>query len=225
MARRPSSSERTLVLATANRAKARELRALLDGIPYRVLDLTDFPSLALPAEGAVSYSENALLKARAVAAATGMLALADDSGIEVDALDGGPGVLSARYGGERLDDEARCALMLRALRDVSPERRTARYRCVVALRAPDDREASVEGVVEGVILDGPRGNGGFGYDPIFYHRALGATFAEVTPEAKHAVSHRGQAMARARRILQAWAGDETRDQDRSNAAPSPPEGE
>jgi XTP/dITP diphosphohydrolase len=208
VARRPSSSERTLVLATANRAKARELQALLGGIPYRVLDLTDFPSLTLPAEGSASYAENALLKARAVAVATGMLALADDSGIEVDALDGRPGVLSARYGGEGLSDEDRCVVMLRDLRDVPPERRTARYRCVVALSAPDGREATGEGVVEGMILDGPRGGGGFGYDPLFYYPALGATFAEVTPEAKHAVSHRGQAMARARHVLLEWAAEQ-----------------
>jgi XTP/dITP diphosphohydrolase len=197
----------TLVLATANRAKARELQALLDGIPYRVLDLTDFPSLALPAEGATSYAENALLKARAVATATGSLAVADDSGIEVDALGGRPGVLSARYGGEGLDDDARCALMLRELHGVPPGRRTARYRCVVALSAPDGREATTEGAVEGTILEAPRGSGGFGYDPLFYYAPLGATFAEVTPEAKHRVSHRGQAMARARRILEVWAGD------------------
>jgi XTP/dITP diphosphohydrolase len=205
VAKRPSSSDRVLVLATANRAKARELRALLGGIPYRVLDLTDFPSLTLPAEGAESYAENALLKARAVAIATGMLALADDSGIEVDALGGRPGVLSARYGGDGLSDEDRCVVMLRDLHRVPPERRTARYRCVVALCAPDGREATTEGVVEGIILDGPRGSGGFGYDPLFYYPAFGATFAEVTPDAKHAVSHRGQAMARARRILLAWA--------------------
>jgi len=207
VARRPSSSEPTLVLATANRAKARELQALLDGLPYRVLDLSAFPSCTLPDEGAVSYAENALLKARAVAAATGTLALADDSGIEVDALGSRPGVLSARYGGEGLSDEERCAVMLRELRGVPPERRAARYRCVVALRAPDGREATTEGVVEGVILDGPRGRGGFGYDPLFFYPPLGATFAEVTVEAKHAVSHRAQAMAEARRILLAWAAD------------------
>jgi XTP/dITP diphosphohydrolase len=208
VARRPSSSESVLVLATANRAKARELQALLGGIPYRVLDLSAFPAAALPAEGQVSYTENALLKARAVTAATGMLALADDSGIEVDALDGRPGVLSARYGGEGLDDEARCAVMLAELGGVPAERRTARYRCVVALRAPDGREATTEGAVEGIILDAPRGSGGFGYDPLFYYPPLGATFAEVAPEAKHAVSHRAVAMAAARRILLAWAAEE-----------------
>lgn len=207
MATRRSSSDRTLVLATANRAKARELRALLDGIPYRVLDLTDFPSLTLPPEGQESYGANALLKSRAVATATGMLALADDSGIEVDALGGRPGVLSARYGGEGLSDEERCVEMLRELREVPPERRTARYRCVVALSAPEGPEMTAEGVVDGMLLDAPRGSGGFGYDPLFYYPALGATFAQISPEAKHAVSHRGRAMAEARRILLEWAGE------------------
>jgi XTP/dITP diphosphohydrolase len=208
VARRSFSSDRALVLATANPAKARELRALLGGIPYRVLDLADYPPLTLPAEGEESYEGNALLKARAVAAATRTLALADDSGIEVDALDGRPGVLSARYGGEGLHDEDRCREMLRELRDVPLSRRTARYRCVVALCAPAGREETAEGVVEGLILDEPRGHGGFGYDPLFYYPALGATFAEVTPEAKHAVSHRGQAMARARRILIEWSAEQ-----------------
>ena len=208
MARRSSSSDRALVLATANRAKARELQALLRGIPYRVLDLSDFPSLTLPAEGEESYEDNALLKARAVAGATRTLALADDSGIEVDAFGGRPGVLSARYGGEGLNDEDRWRLMLRELRDVPPTQRTARYRCVVALCSPDGREATTEGVVDGLILDAPRGDGGFGYDPIFYYPPLDATFAEVTAEAKHAVSHRGQAMARARRIMVEWAAED-----------------
>jgi len=207
VARRSSSSDRALVLATANRAKARELQALLGGIPYLVLDLSDFPLLTLPAEGEESYEDNALLKARAVAGATRTLALADDSGIEVDAFGGRPGVLSARYGGEGLNDEDRWRLMLRELRDVPPTQRTARYRCVVALCSPDGREATTEGVVDGLILDAPRGDGGFGYDPIFYYPPLDATFAEVTAEAKHAVSHRGQAMAKARRILVEWADE------------------
>ena len=211
MARRRSCSERTLVLATANRAKARELRALLGDIPYRILDLTEFPSVALPPEGAASYAENALVKARAVAAATGMPALADDSGIEVDALGGRPGVLSARYGGEGLGDADRCRVMLGELRDVPPARRAARYRCVVALAAPGGREATAEGVVEGVLLTEPRGAGGFGYDPLFYYPPLGATFAELPPEAKDAVSHRGRAMAQARRLLLEWDAGPGRD--------------
>jgi XTP/dITP diphosphohydrolase len=114
-------------------------------------------------------------------------------------------VLSARYGGEGLTDVERCAELLRELRDVFPERRTARYRCVVALSSPSGDEATVEGVVEGIIVSEPRGRGGFGYDPVFYYPPHQATFAEMTPEAKHAVSHRGQAMTRARRLLLDWS--------------------
>ena len=161
--------------------------------------------MALPAEGAISYGDNALLKARAVAAATGHLALADDSGIEVDALSGRPGVLSARYGGDGLSDSERNALMLRELADVPRARRTARYRCLIAICSPEGREATVEGVVEGVLLDAPSAaTGGFGYDPLFFYPPLNATFADIPAAAKHAVSHRGRAMARAREILLRW---------------------
>ncbi len=182
---------------------------MLAGVPYRILDLSHFPQVALPAEGESSYAENALRKARAVAAATGFLALADDSGLEVDALNGRPGVRSARYGGEGLGDEERNILMLRELTDVPPERRTARYRCVVALCAAGGREATVEGVVEGVLLRAPRGQDGFGYDPLFFYPPFGATFAEVPAQRKHAVSHRGRAMAAARSLLEQWAAGET----------------
>lgn len=205
MATSASPSDPLLVLATANRAKGRELAALLADLPYRIRDLSAYPGVELPPEGESSYAENALGKARAVSAATGALALADDSGIEVDALGGHPGLLSARYGGPDLTDPERNALMLRELKGVPTERRTARYRAVVAVTAPDGREATVEGTVEGVLLDAPRGQGGFGYDPIFYYPPLGATFAEIPAEAKHAVSHRGRAMALARELLRRWA--------------------
>ena len=205
MAKKPSFSEPSLVLATANAAKGREMAELLNDVPFRILTLRDFPGVALPAEGAVSYGDNALLKARAVAAATGHLALADDSGIEVDALSGRPGVLSARYGGDGLSDSERNALMLRELADVPRARRTARYRCVIGICSPEGREATVEGVVEGVLLDAPSAaTGGFGYDPLFFYPPLNATFADIPAAAKHAVSHRGRAMARAREILLRW---------------------
>jgi XTP/dITP diphosphohydrolase len=201
-----SRSDHRLVLATANPAKGRELAALLAGLPCRIQTLDEFREVVLPPEGETSYADNALGKARAVTAATGLLALADDSGIEVDALDGRPGVLSARYGGEGLTDPERNALMLRELAGVPPPRRTARYRAVVAVTAPDGREATVEGTVEGRLLEAPRGAGGFGYDPIFYYPPFGATFAEVTEVAKGAVSHRGRAMAQARALLRRWLG-------------------
>jgi XTP/dITP diphosphohydrolase len=200
-----SPSDPLLLLATGNRAKGRELADLLADLPYRIRDLSAYPGVVLPPEGEASYAQNALDKARAVTAATGEMALADDSGIEVDAFGGRPGVLSARYGGEGLTDQDRNALMLRELADVPPARRTARYRAVIAVTAPDGREATVEGTVEGVLLDTPRGTGGFGYDPLFYYAPLGATFAEIAPEAKHAVSHRGRAMALARELLRRWS--------------------
>ncbi|HKA62926.1 MAG TPA: non-canonical purine NTP pyrophosphatase [Methylomirabilota bacterium] len=205
MATSASPCDPLLVLATANRAKGRELAALLADLPYRIRDLSAYPSIVLPPEGETSYEDNALGKARAVTRAIGEMALADDSGIEVDAFGGRPGVLSARYGGEGLTDPDRNALMLRELADVPPGRRTARYRAVIAVTAPDGREATVEGTVEGVLLDAPRGVGGFGYDPLFYYPPLRATFAEITPEAKHAVSHRGRAMALARELLRRWS--------------------
>jgi XTP/dITP diphosphohydrolase len=180
------------------------MAALLGGIPYRVLTLADFPGVILPPEGADSYAENARAKARAVAAATGMLALGDDSGLEVDALGGGPGVLSARYGGEGLTDAQRYAKLLEALAGVSALRRTARFRSVIAVVEPGGREALVEGEAEGIVLDQPQGTGGFGYDPIFYYPPLDSTFAQLPDAEKNTVSHRARAMARARAILLDW---------------------
>jgi XTP/dITP diphosphohydrolase len=190
------------VLATANRAKAREMAALLAGIPFRIVNLSDFPGVSLPPEGETSYAENALGKARAVASATGELALADDSGIEVDALGGGPGVLSARYGGPGLSDPERCEVMLREIASVPREKRTARFRCLIGIVCPRrGRETTVEGVVEGVLLESPRGTGGFGYDPLFFYPPLGRGFAELSAEEKNRVSHRAQACQRAREWL------------------------
>ena len=166
------------MLATANLAKAREMAALLEGIPFRILTLADFPGVSLPPEGETSYAENALAKARAVASATGEPSMADDSGIEVDALGGGPGVLSARYGGAGLSDSERCEVMLREMASVPREKRTARFRCLIAVVCPRrGRETTVEGVVEGLLLDAPRGAGGFGYDPLFFYPLLGRGFA------------------------------------------------
>jgi XTP/dITP diphosphohydrolase len=190
------------VLATANRAKAREMAALLAGIPFRIVNLSDFPGVSLPPEGETSYAENALGKARAVASATGELALADDSGIEVDALGGGPGVLSARYGGPGLSDPERCEVMLREMASVPCGKRTARFRCLIGIVCPRrGRETTVEGVVEGVLLESPRGTGGFGYDPLFFYPPLGRGFAELSAEEKNRVSHRAQACQRAREWL------------------------
>ena len=196
-----SGCRQRLVVATLNRAKGLELAGLLAGLPYEVVVLTDVPGAALPEETGSTYRENALLKAHAAARASGALVLADDSGLEVDALGGAPGVRSARFGGPGLDDAARCGRLLDALRGVPPARRSARFRCVIALVASGRREEVVEGVAEGIILDAPRGAGGFGYDPLFFHPPLGRTFAELTKAEKARVSHRGLALAAARRLL------------------------
>ena len=195
-----------VAIASRNAHKLRELGRIcrdwpVEWVTVETHDPSEFPDVE---ETEDTYIGNALLKARAVADALGVPAIADDSGIEVDALGGRPGVLSARFGGEGLDDAGRNAAMLRALGGVPHERRTARYRALIALSEPCGREAVTEGVVEGVLLTAPRGTGGFGYDPLFFYPPLDATFAEVRAEAKHAVSHRALAMARARLVLAEW---------------------
>jgi len=183
-----------LVLATANAGKVRELTALVAawGADVEVRALADFPDVPAPEETGATYEENARLKAAAVAAATGWPALADDSGLEVDALGGAPGVQSARYG---RDDTERIARLLAALAGRPPAERGARFRCVMVLAWPDGRHVTAEGTVEGRIDEAPSGTGGFGYDPVFRARELGRTFAEASAEEKARVSHRARAMA------------------------------
>ena len=197
------SSRPRLVVATLNRAKGRELVALLGDVPYEIVLLADVPGATLPEETGSSYRENALLKARAAAAMTGALTLADDSGLEVDALEGRPGLHSARWGGPALDDAGRNARLLERLRGVPPAGRTARFRCVIALVEPGGSERVVEGAVEGVIAEAPRGAGGFGYDPVFVYPPLGRTFGELAPPEKQRVDHRGAAVRAARALLTA----------------------
>jgi XTP/dITP diphosphohydrolase len=196
-----SAGSSVLVLATLNRGKARELGALLGDLPFEVRALVDYPGALAPDENETTYRGNALLKARAASRLTGTWSLGDDSGLEVDALGGAPGLYSARYGGPGLDDAGRRALLLEALSDVPDDRRTARFRCVLAIVDPTGREWVVEGVAEGRITRAPRGAGGFGYDPLFYYPPLGKTFAELSDSEKSSVSHRGRAAAEARRVL------------------------
>jgi XTP/dITP diphosphohydrolase len=197
----PSRSSRRLVVASLNRAKVRELVTLLGDVPYTIVPLADLPGATLPVETADSYAGNALLKARAVARRDADVVLADDSGLEVDALGGAPGVHSARFGGPGLDDRARTALLLARLRGVPPERRTARFRCVIVIVDGVEPARTVEGVVEGVIAEAPRGTGGFGYDPVFFHPGFGRTFGELTDGEKSGVSHRALAARSARALL------------------------
>lgn len=192
---------RVLVLATLNRAKGRELQAALADLPLEIQLLADLPGATLPAETGTSYAANALLKARAAARQMGALALADDSGLEVDAMGGAPGLASAHWGGADLDDATRCGLLLEALREIPGPRRTARFRCALALVDPAGPEHLVEESVDGVIIEAPRGQGGFGYDPVFFYPPLGRTFAELSPAEKARVSHRGRALARIRQLL------------------------
>jgi XTP/dITP diphosphohydrolase len=196
-----SPSRPILVLATLNPAKGRELVALLGSVPFEIRMLADISGARLPEETAATYAENALVKARVAAELTGALALGDDSGLEVDALDGEPGLYTARFGGPGLDDRGRWGLLLERLRGVPAAHRTARFRCVIALAGGGRPEQVVEGVAEGVIAEAPRGGQGFGYDPVFFYPPLGRTFAELTDGEKARVSHRGLALAAARRLL------------------------
>jgi XTP/dITP diphosphohydrolase len=202
-----------LLFATGNRGKLRELRQLLDDLDQlELLCLADLPEALEIEETGETFAANAELKAREAAARTGLCALADDSGLEVDALDGRPGVRSARYAGEDASDADRIVKLLGELEGVEDARRTARFRCAIALAEPtaainanaaaDAGEATAsaellaleQGACEGRILEAPQGQGGFGYDPVFFVEQLSCTFAEAPAEQKNALSHRGEAM-------------------------------
>ena len=184
-----------LVLASRNAKKLKELQALLSSLGYRLRLVSDFAEEAAE-ETAPSFIENALLKARHAARVSGLPAIADDSGLEVDALHGAPGVYSARYAGEPSDDAANNAKLLQALRGVPSERRTARFVSALAMlrHAEDPTPVIALGYWPGRILEAPRGSQGFGYDPLFLVPALGKTSAELTPAVKNRLSHRGRAM-------------------------------
>ena len=195
-----------LVLATHNRDKVRELAHALLGLPYDVRSLDDFGPWPEVEETGVTLEENALLKADAAVEHFGLLALADDTGLEVDALGGAPGVYSSRYAGIGVSYADNVRKLVREMAGVPAEKRTARFRCVIAVVEPTGRRITVDGVCEGTILDAPRGEGGFGYDPVFLVPELGKTFAELSLEEKRTVSHRGRALAKARSVLLDWAG-------------------
>jgi XTP/dITP diphosphohydrolase len=190
-----------LLLATNNKAKVREYKSLLQGIPYEIMTLAEQGIATAVDEVGGSLEENARLKATVLAAESKLLSLADDSGLEVDALGGEPGPLSARYAGEGASDIERIDYLLARLRDVPTEKRTARFRCVIAIAEPDGEVQLVSGECHGVITMEPRGNNGFGYDPVFYLPELGKTMAELPLEEKNKISHRGQAAREARELL------------------------
>ena len=184
-----------LVLASRNAKKIRELETLLADISseVKVLSLDDIGYTDDIVEDGCTFAENSRIKA-SVPARLGYIGIADDSGLTVDALDGAPGVYSARYSGEGATDEKNNEKLLSAMEDVPDERRGAQFRTVVTCAFPDGTDFQVEGVCEGRILHAPDGEGGFGYDPLFYYAPLGKTFAALTHEEKNAVSHRGKAM-------------------------------
>lgn len=189
-----------LVLASKNQHKLIELKKILGELGLEVVLESDVGVDVDVEETGTTFEENSLLKARAVMEASGMAAIADDSGLEVDTLGGAPGVYSARFGG--LDtDEARTALLLERLHGVPDEKRTARFVSVVTCVLPDGTVVSARGTCEGVINHAPVGENGFGYDPVFYVPQLGKTFSEASPEEKNAISHRGDAL---RKFCKKW---------------------
>jgi XTP/dITP diphosphohydrolase len=193
-----------LLIATRNPGKAREYRELLTGLPLEVTYLDQEGITLEVEEDGASFAENAEQKARCYAEASGLWTWADDSGLEVDALHGAPGIHSARYAGHGASDADRRRKLLNALAGVPWERRTARFRCVVAIARPEAgcEVWTAEGACEGVVAFGPAGDNGFGYDPIFYLPDHGATLAQLTSEKKNRISHRGRAVVAAQRLLE-----------------------
>ncbi|GAB4347605.1 MAG: XTP/dITP diphosphatase [Gammaproteobacteria bacterium] len=195
-----------IVLATSNPGKAREIGAMLADLQIEVVPQSQFGTPEVEETG-LTFIENALIKARAAAEASGLPALADDSGLEVDALGGEPGIRSARYAGNEGDDAANNAKLLEALADVPDEARTARFQCLLVLlrHATDPVPWIFQGTWEGRILRAPRGENGFGYDPLFFVPGQGCSAAELPPEVKNRLSHRGQALQQFIRRLRAEA--------------------
>jgi XTP/dITP diphosphohydrolase len=200
-------SVRSLLVATLNEGKLRELRDLLADLPLILLSLGDFPSIQPVPETGKTFAQNASLKAIGYARQTSMLTIADDSGLEVDALNGAPGVFSARYAGEEASDTAPTAKLLAELSNIEGERRSARFVSVIAIA---DSTGSIlnlsKGICEGQISFAARGNNGFGYDPVFLPQGYDSTFAELPPVVKNRLSHRAQALRDARDYLRALTG-------------------
>lgn len=196
---------RDLLLATTNQHKLEEYRAIFSDLPYRLQSLRDILLEVDVEETGTTFAENAELKALAYAKAAGKLSLADDSGLEIDALDGAPGVYSARFAGSETSYDERFRLLLKQLEGLPEEQRTARFRCAITIAEPSGYYRTVEGVIEGRIADAPRGEHGFGYDPIFLVPDLGKTTAELPPDVKNRISHRGCAARLAAAVLNNWS--------------------
>ena len=194
-------AETDLLLASQNPGTLAEMKELVAGLPFRVVSPADLGISEAPEETGTSFVENAVLKARHYARLSGRLTVADDSGLAVDALDGGPGLYSARFGGEGATDADRNRLLLAKLAGVPADRRGARFTSAVAVARGDVVLFQTVATVEGRIAEAPRGPHGFGYDPLFFYPPFGRTFGEVVPAEKAKVSHRGQAFARLREFL------------------------
>jgi XTP/dITP diphosphohydrolase len=197
----------TLLLATSNPHKLEEFRSIFSDMPLRLLSLRDVQLTVEVEETGNTFAENAELKGNAYAQMSHMLTLADDSGLEIDALGGVPGVHSARYLGRETSYEERFRVILEQMKGLPLEQRSARFRCVIALAEPSGKIHLVEGSAEGVIAESPRGTHGFGYDPIFFLPELGKTFAELEPVVKNRISHRARAAQSARKLLENWPYD------------------
>lgn len=195
-----------IVLATQNPGKLGEMRQLVVGLGYAVRGLRELGVAEAPEETGSTYRENAALKARYYSRRTGLPAVADDSGLSVEALGGGPGLHSSRFGGEGASDAARNRLLLEKLAGLPPERRAARFTSAVAVARDGQVVFETEQSVEGFVAEAGRGTNGFGYDPLFFYPPFGATFGEVARERKDAVSHRGRSFARLREFLASEAG-------------------
>ncbi len=190
-----------LVLATRNRDKIREIQEVLTGLEIEILMLDQFPDIPDVMEDGQTIEENALKKSKAVSKATRFLALADDTGLEVDYLNGQPGVFSSRFAGEGATYDDNCNKLLELMKGVPEGQRTARFRCIITITG-FDTEIMVEGVCEGFIANEKRGSQGFGYDSIFYVADYNQTFAEISLELKNKISHRGLALKKARKLLE-----------------------
>ncbi len=193
---------RDLVLATRNPHKGAELAAILAGLPVRIRTMDEFPDVPDVVEDGDTCEANAVKKARAVSEATGLLAVADDTGLEVDALGGRPGVYAARYAGQQATYEDNCRKLLQELAGVPHDRRTARFVTVAAVAEPSEKVQVTTGRLDGLITEAQVGEQGFGYDPVFYVPDLGKTLAELSSEEKNRISHRAKAFAQVRELLQ-----------------------
>lgn len=194
-----------LLLATTNQGKLREYCHLLKGLPFEMVTPAGEGIDITVDEKKKTFEENARLKATTYSRLSGLVTLADDSGLEVDALGGGPGIISARFAGEQASDKDRIEHLLARLKEVPWEKRTARFKCVIAIATPEGRTELCDGECQGLIAFQPKGENGFGYDPVFYLPEFGKTVAELSLETKNQVSHRGKAARKAYRILERLA--------------------